>query len=162
MLIIYWIESGRIILNWIFYVIESQQLILNWIIFWIEFSWNNIESNIELNQFWTKFKHRNESIWVSNRARGGSIFVVKKSNVPLRKKSQNTWPWGVRGGEVNPYDQHDFRISVFSIEDFPKVYSKIQVNSVYAKHYIAGHRMIHQYVIVMHHFLALDTVWCRI
>ena len=43
----------------------------------------------------------------------------------------------------------------FSIEDFPKVYSKIQVNSVYAKHYIAGHRMIHQYVIVMHHFLAL-------
>ena len=98
--IIYWIESGRIILNWIFYVIESQQLILNWIIFWIEFSWNNIESNIELNQFWTKFKHRNESIWVSNRARGGSIFVVKKSNVPLRKKSQNTWPWGVGGSTL--------------------------------------------------------------
>ena len=37
-------------------------------IFWIEFSWNGFESNIELNQFWTNFKHWIESIWVSNRA----------------------------------------------------------------------------------------------
>ena len=41
---------------------------LNWIIFWIEFSWNDFESNIELNKFWAKFKHWIESIWVSDRA----------------------------------------------------------------------------------------------
>ena len=50
------------ILNWI------TKIIKNWIIFWIEFSWNDFESNIELNQFWAKFKHWIESIWVSDRA----------------------------------------------------------------------------------------------
>ena len=45
-----------------------HETILNWIIFWIEFSWNNFELNIEFNQFWAKFKHWIESIWVSNRA----------------------------------------------------------------------------------------------
>ena len=45
-----------------------HETILNWINFWIEFSWYNFELNIELNQFWAKFKHWIESIWVSNRA----------------------------------------------------------------------------------------------
>ena len=50
------------ILNWI------TTDYLNWIIFWVEFSWNDFESNIELNQFWAKFKHWIESIWVSDMA----------------------------------------------------------------------------------------------
>ena len=60
--------TTRIILNWIIYWIESQQIIWNGIIFWIEFSWNDLEPNIELNQFWAKFEHWIESIWVSNSA----------------------------------------------------------------------------------------------
>ena len=38
---------------------------MNWIIFWIEFLWNDIELNIELNHFLAKFKYWIESIWVS-------------------------------------------------------------------------------------------------
>ena len=38
---------------------------MNWIIFWIDFLWNSIELNIELNHFLTKFKYWIESIWVS-------------------------------------------------------------------------------------------------
>ena len=66
--IIFWIESQTIIVNWIIYWIESQQLIVNWIIFWIEFSLNDFELNIELNQFCAKIKLWIESIWVSDRA----------------------------------------------------------------------------------------------
>ena len=46
-------------LNWI------SLIFLNWIIFWIEFLWNDIELNIELNHFLAKFKYWIESIWVS-------------------------------------------------------------------------------------------------
>ena len=56
-------------LNDIFYWITTDYIY--WIIFWIEFSWNDFESNIELNQFWAKFKHWIESIWVSDRAMVG-------------------------------------------------------------------------------------------
>ena len=59
------------ILNWI------TKIIKNWIIFWIEFSWNDFESNIELNQFWAKFKHWIESIWVLNRARLHPVWSVR-------------------------------------------------------------------------------------
>ena len=67
--IIFWIESQTIIVNWIIYWIESQWFIWIWIIFWIEFSLNDFELNIELNQFCAKFKLWIESIWVSNRAK---------------------------------------------------------------------------------------------
>ena len=75
------------LLNWITEIycefnihwIESQQLILNWIIFWIEFSWNDFESNIEFNQLWAKFKHCIDSIWVSNRAIASAKFC--KANI---------------------------------------------------------------------------------
>ena len=55
------------ILNWITTIIQ------NWINFWTEFSWNDFESNIELNQFRAKFKHWIESIWVSDMAILGKL-----------------------------------------------------------------------------------------
>ena len=80
--IIFWIESQTIIVNWIIYWIESQWFIWIWIIFWIEFSLNDFELNIELNQFCAKFKLWIESIWVSNRAmtvRGAHVVHSKLS-----------------------------------------------------------------------------------
>ena len=59
------------LLNWIIYWIESQCFILNWIIFWIEFSRNNFELNIELNQFWAQFKHWN---WINLSIEQGYIW----------------------------------------------------------------------------------------
>ena len=59
------------LLNWIIYWIESQCFILNWIIIWIEFSRNNFELNIELNQFWAQFKHWN---WINLSIEQGYIW----------------------------------------------------------------------------------------
>ena len=80
------------ILNWITTIIQ------NWIIFWIEFSWNDFEWNIKLNQFWAKFQYWIESIWVSDRARVfGSRNWVDMKNIgftwQLWRKSERFIAW---------------------------------------------------------------------
>ena len=85
------------ILNWI------TKIIKNWIIFWIEFSWNDFESNIELNQFWAKFKHWIESIWVSDRANMHTkLHLMNSLYVSITHKGnyrfcRGLWIWSLLG-----------------------------------------------------------------
>ena len=61
--------------------------------FWIEFLWNDFESNIELNQFWAKFKHWIELIWVSNRAIKASFWLSAFGTEPVLPSTEVTSPF---------------------------------------------------------------------
>ena len=75
------------LLNWIIYWIESPQFVLNLIIVWIEFWETNIEWNIELNQFFPKFKLWIELFWVSIMAARSP--VSSEDEDEKEKNSQN-------------------------------------------------------------------------
>ena len=68
------------LLNWITTYYFKLNNLLNWT------SWNNFELNIGLNQFWAKFKHRIESIWVSDMVTKAPDHLVNKMNSTLPER----------------------------------------------------------------------------